>query len=177
MTWARLMKRVMVIGGSGCGKSTLARIIGEITGLPVINIDPFYFHTNWVMRPRAETQGLVRQAALEDEWIIEGNNSETFVDRLARADTMIFIDLPVWVRLWRVICRSIQYWGQTRPDMAPDCPERLNRVILGLVINYRRAGRPRALTAMETAPEAVSIVHLKTRRQVRGYIEKLSQNG
>ncbi len=171
------MKRVMVIGGSGCGKSTLARMIEKITGLPVVNIDPFYFHANWVMRDRAETQRLVRQAALEDEWIIEGNNSETFGDRLARADTLIFIDLPLWLRLWRVILRAIRYRGQTRPDMAPDCPEKLDLDFLGFVVNYRRNHRPKALAVMKNAPENVSVVHLKTRRQLRAYIENMRRNG
>lgn len=170
------MKRVMVIGGSGCGKSTLARIIGEITELPVINIDPFYFHANWVMRDRAETQGLIKQAALKEAWIIEGNNSETFVDRLARADTLIFIDLPVWLRLWRVTQRGIRYWGRTRPDMAPDCPEKLDLEFLSFVVNYRRYHRPKAMEAMKTAPETVTVIHLKTRRQVHDYIENTRQN-
>lgn len=171
------MNRVMVIGGSGSGKSTLAQRIANITGLPVVHIDPFYFHAHWVMRARSETQALIRQAALADAWIIEGNNSETFVDRLARADTLIFIDLPLWLRLWRVIRRAVRYRGQTRPDMAPDCPEKLDLEFLGFVANYRRNHRPKALLAMASAPETVSVVHLKTRRQVQSYIEKMSQNG
>lgn len=171
------MKRVMVIGGSGCGKSTLARMIGGISGLPVVNIDPFYFHKNWVMRDRAKTQGLIRQAALEDKWIIEGNNSETFGDRLARADTLIFIDLPTWLRLWRGVSRAIRYHGRTRPDMAQDCPEKLDLKFMLFIVNYHRNHRPKAIAALESAPENVTRVHLKTRRQVREYVENLQHKG
>ncbi len=35
------MKCIMIIGGSG--KSTLARRLGEITGLPVVRIDPMFY--------------------------------------------------------------------------------------------------------------------------------------
>jgi adenylate kinase family enzyme len=32
----------MIIAGSGSGKSTTAIKLGEITGLPVVHIDPMY---------------------------------------------------------------------------------------------------------------------------------------
>jgi adenylate kinase family enzyme len=85
------MKRVMIIGGAGAGKSTLAQRLGEITGLPVVHIDPMYWKPRWVQRDIEEAQHRVRQAASAEEWIFDGNNSSTFRERLTRADTLIFL--------------------------------------------------------------------------------------
>jgi hypothetical protein len=37
----------------------------------------------------------------------------------------VWIDRPVGLRLWRVVQRALTQLGQTRPDMADGCPERL----------------------------------------------------
>jgi adenylate kinase family enzyme len=41
----RQLRRVLVIGPGGSGKSWLARRIGDITGLPVLHLDVFYWRT------------------------------------------------------------------------------------------------------------------------------------
>ena len=95
------MKRVMIFGGSGAGKSTLARKIGAITGLPVIHIDPMYFRPGWVQRPKQETRALVLETTTREAWVFEGNHHSTFRQRIARADTVIYLDFPTWLRMWR----------------------------------------------------------------------------
>ena len=36
------MRRVMVVGPGAAGKSTLARALGEVTGIPVTELDQFF---------------------------------------------------------------------------------------------------------------------------------------
>ena len=172
------MKRVMVFGGSGSGKSTLARDIGEITGLPVVHIDPMYWKPGWVPRSKAETRALVLEATAREAWVFDGNHHSTFEARIARADHAIWLDLPTWLRMWRVSARSWRYRGQTRPDMGADCPEHFSAYfIFYWVGGYYWRSRRKDVALMKTLPPHVNAVCLKSRRQVAAYLGELQKRG
>lgn len=170
------MKRVMIIGGAGSGKSTLARQIGEQTGLPVIHIDPMYWKAGWVQRPREETVALALQAAEGEEWVFDGNNSATLGERLARADTLIFLDLGTGIRLWRILLRIWHHHGQTRPDMAEGCPERFDWAFLKWAAGYRRRGWLGALRIIGSPPPHLKVVHLRSPAAVRRFLAEIPDN-
>ena len=165
------MKRVMIYGGSGSGKSTLAQMLGDITGLPVVHIDPMYWKPDWVQRDDAETHALVLEAAAKDLWVFDGNHSRSIPDRLARADHLIYLDMPTYLRLWRVFSRTIKYWGRPRPDMAEGCPERFSWEFLTVwVAGYYKRSHARDVALLTSAPDHVKCYHLKSRREVRQFL-------
>lgn len=165
------MKRVMIFGASGSGKSTLARDLGAVTGLPVVHIDPMYWNPGWVQREAADTTALVCEAMAREEWVFEGNHHGTFPERIARADTVVFLDFPTGLRLWRVILRTLRSLGKTRPDMGAGCPERFDReFIFKWVAGYRRRSYARDLAVLASLPPDVSAHHLKSRRAVRQFL-------
>ncbi len=172
------MQRVMVIGGSGSGKSTLARRLGKATGLPVVHIDPMYWKPGWVQRSKAETTALVLAATRADEWVFDGNHHSTFPARIARADHLVFLDMPTWLRVWRVVRRSWRYYGKTRPDMGVGCPERFDlHFIFNWVGGYRWRQRKTDLALMQNPPDHLTCVHLKSRAQVEAFIQKACKTG
>jgi len=172
------MKRVMIIGGSGSGKSTLARMLGEVTGLPVVHIDPMFWRPGWEQRPMDETHALVREATACDSWIFEGNNSSTFAERMVRADTLIFLDMPTYLRLWRVIRRTIKDYGKVRIGSGEGCPERFNwEFLTKWVLQYNTMGRPRVLQALENTPEHLQVHRLTSRGEVRRFLAGAASNG
>ena len=80
---------------------------------------------------------------------MDGNYSRKWAKRLQRADTVIFLGSPVWLRLWRVLSRTIRGFRRTRPDLARGCPERLDLgFIFGWVLQFHRRERPEALSLM-----------------------------
>lgn len=164
----------MIIGGAGSGKSTVARMLGDKTGLPVINMDKLYWQSGWRLRNRDETRRLVLATIEADQWIFEGNFSELFQARLARADTLIFLDLPTWMRLARVVRRTIRDYGRVRPDMQEGCPERFDWDFLKWVADYDRRGRAKALQLLADAPAEKRMLHLKSRRQVNAFLRSVS---
>lgn len=168
------MQRVMIIGGAGSGKSTLARLLGERTELPVIHIDLMYWRSGWRARDREETRKLVVDAVEKDVWIFEGNFSEMYQARLERADTLIFLDIPTWLRLARVIRRTIRDYGKVRPDMQEGCPERFDWDFLKWIADYNRRGRPKALKLLHDAPADKCVFHLKSRREVKTFLQAFS---
>jgi adenylate kinase family enzyme len=80
---------------------------------------------------------------------MDGNyGGGTLPARLAAADTAILLDFPTWRCLPRVLRRVIASFGQTRADMAPGCPERLDFEFLIYVCRYRRHDRHRHLAGI-----------------------------
>lgn len=171
------MNRVMIVGQPGAGKSTLARALSRRTGLPVVHIDCIHWQPGWVERDRDEKIALMRTEESRERWIIEGGLSATWDTRLARADTLIVLDLPVWLRLWRVLRRRFEYaGGQTRPDLPPDCPERLDPVFLRWIWDTRHSNRRRARALIDEAGDR-HVVLLESPRAVRRFLRDLDSGG
>lgn len=165
----------MIIGGSGSGKSTTARKLGDITGLPVIHFDQFYWQPGWVERPREDFLRLTKEATAADSWIIDGNYSGTFDDRLARADTIVFLDLPTWTRIRRVWWRTLTNYGRPRPDLGNACPERFDwEFLFRFVPAYHTSGaRDRAVALLARTPAHITIHHLRTLADVREFMTEI----
>lgn len=164
------MRRVMVIGGPGAGKTTFAFALGRLTGLPVTSLDTLYWLPGWTQRPPVEGDRLAREAASGDAWIIEGNYTATFPERLRRADTLVFIDIGTARRLVRVVLRTLRDHGRVRAHMAEGCPERFDRDFLKWVANYRRTGRRRALAAIAAPSPRLRVVHLRSPAAARRFL-------
>lgn len=169
------MKRVMIVGGSGSGKSTLARALGARTGLPVHHMDHIHWLPGWQMRPRAERTAMALEVERGDAWIFEGGFSTTYDHRLSRADTLVWLDLPVALRLWRVTRRLILHWGQRRPDMAEGCVEGIHGETWAFyrwIWDTRHTGRARHAALLAQAQEAGhAAYHLTSPRAVRRFEE------
>jgi adenylate kinase family enzyme len=161
----------MIVGCSGAGKSTLARRISEKTGLPVIHVDQIYWTAGWINRSREETRRLVAEAIAGDEWIFEGNNSTSFDLRVAKADTVIFLDFPVPLCLFRVIKRVVTGFGRVRSDMAEGCPEGVDWEFLKWIVGYKRNLRPEIIEMLDSLPGGVKVHHLRGPADVDGFLK------
>lgn len=161
------MQRVLIVGCPGAGKSTAARQLAAITGLPLVHLDRHYWRPGW-QRPdsaswRKEMENLVSQPV----WIMDGNYSGTLERRLESADTLIHLDYPTWLCVWRVLRRTVSGFGRNRQDeLAPGCPERFDWSFLRFVIGYREKQRGRDMERMEgfagrvfrfTSPSSLSV--------------------
>lgn len=147
------VKRVLIVGCPGAGKSTVAKQLAEITGLPLIHLDQHYWLPSWKRPSSAAWRQKIEELASEPAWIMDGNYSGTLEQRLAFADTLVHLDYPTWLCVWRVIRRTLSGLGGNRNDeLAPGCAERLDWSFLGFVIDYRKVYRERDFTRMEGFP-------------------------
>ena len=136
------MRRIMIIGSAGSGKSTAARLLGARLDLPVFHMDrEVFWLPGWVERDKAEQVRQIEQIVAKDAWVFEGNNSKTFHLREARADMLIWLDVPLWLRVIRVVRRSLRQQGKARSDMADGCEERLDMLpgFLHFILSTHRA--------------------------------------
>ncbi|MGC5017807.1 hypothetical protein [Micromonospora sp. DT47] len=62
-----------------------------------------------------------------------------------------------------------------RPDLAAGCPERLDLDFLRSVRQYPRRSRPRVLAAVATHAPRLPVVRLRSRGQVRRWLDTLPE--
>ncbi len=163
------MKKVIVIGSGGSGKSTFARELGERTGIEVIHLDQEYWRPNWEKTPVDEWEAKVAAMLERDSWIMDGNFGGTREMRMRAADTIVFLDLPRLVCLYRILKRTIKYYGRSRPDMTPGCNERFDLEFVLWVWNYPNATRDRVLAALKAFPEK-TLIRLRSNSEIKEYL-------
>src|SRR5215211_7294532 len=136
------MKRILVIGSGGAGKSTVSTKLGQLLNLEVHHLDKFYWRPGWVETPPEEWRETVTELIGRDSWIIDGNYSGTLELRIQKCDTIVFLDLPRLLCLWRIVKRNFRYRNGGRPDIAAGCPEKLDAEFVSWVWNYATRSRP-----------------------------------
>ena len=102
------MKRVVILGRGAAGKSTLARQLGEMTGLPVTELDKLFWQSGLAPTQRAEWTELQEQLAQKDSWILDGDLGpyDVVEVRLRAADTVVLLDFGLLRCSWRALCRA-----------------------------------------------------------------------
>ena len=164
------MRRVLVIGSGGAGKSTFATRLGAATGLPVVHLDACYWRAGWDPTPADEWTRTVDALAAGDAWIMDGNYGGTLDRRLAACDTVVFLDLPRLLCMWRALRRAARYAGRTRPDMAPGCPERVTWEFLKWIWDYPRTRRPGVLRRLAALGADRRVVVLRSSREAERFL-------
>jgi adenylate kinase family enzyme len=163
------MERVMVIGPCGAGKSTLAFALADRTGLPLFHMDKLAWKPGWVDRGNDELREILRSIVIRERWLIEGSYGSTLPDRLPYADSVVYLDFPIWLCLARILRRIWHYRGRTRPDMTEGCPERLDIGFLWYVVRWNAGPRKRLEPAL--AAHVDKVVRLRNPREAHAWLE------
>lgn len=165
------MDRVLVIGPCGAGKSTLSAALGQRLGLPVHHMDQLNWRSGWVESSKDELRTRLDAIVAGDRWLIDGNYGGTMEPRLARADTVVYLDYPIRLCLWRLLRRIWTYRGRTRPDMTEGCPERFDLAFFFYVLTWNRG--PRVRTEEKLKDHKGKIVRLKSPRALQAWLDAL----
>lgn len=163
------MQRIMIIGAPGSGKSTLARNLGVKTGLPVHHMDHIHHLPGWAERPKPEKLAMAHAIEAAPEWVFEGGLASTYDTRAARADLVVFLDLNVINRLWRVLKRIWRYRGTVRPDMAPGCPEQFAPDFLWWILTSNNKNRSRDTAFLAGLPSEKTLT-LRSQAQIDAFV-------
>jgi adenylate kinase family enzyme len=102
-------RRINVKGTSGSGKSTFARELARRLEVPYVELDSLHHGPNWAEPTNEEFRARVREAmdAAPDGWVIHGNYEQKLGDTvIGPADTIVWLDLPLRLKLRRL-------WGRT----------------------------------------------------------------
>jgi adenylate kinase family enzyme len=118
--------RVRVVGTSGSGKTTFAGRLAGTLGVPHLELDAVFWDADWTFRDLAEAHALIRAFAADaDGWVADGNWRNRLDGLLADADTIVWLDYPRRVVMWRVVRRTIsrglrrtELWHGNRENLA-----------------------------------------------------------
>jgi adenylate kinase family enzyme len=90
--------------------------------------------------------------------------------RFAAADTIIFLDFPLWTCLWGIFRRWLMYAGRTRPDMTEGCTEKLDWDFILWVINFHLKKKNGINEKLHKYSEGKDIFILRNRKEVNKFI-------
>jgi len=170
------MRRILIVGNSGGGKSTLARRLGERLRLPVIHLDVIFWKPGWVETGDDVFRVEVERALQAPAWICDGNFGGTWDLRMPLADTIVWVDQPRLLCLFRAIMRVLLYRGRrTRPDMAEGCDEAFDPKFYGFIWTYNAKVAPRLKAALAEYGRDARVVRLKSDREIDAFVAGLPQ--
>ncbi len=99
--------RAIVIGTSGSGKSAFSRQLAEKLGCPYLELDAIYWKDNWQHRDDDDLFAALADATSGPCWVLDGNYTRTRDVTWPRADTVIWLDYPRALVMWRIIRRTL----------------------------------------------------------------------
>lgn len=99
-------RRILVADVSGVGKSTFARRLGSALDIPYTEIDALFHGQGWTVRE--EFRADVDAFTSNDSWITEWQYELARDLLAARAEMMVWLDLPFRVTLTRVVMRTVR---------------------------------------------------------------------
>jgi adenylate kinase family enzyme len=170
------MQRILVIGSPGAGKSTLASRIARELGLPLIHLDREYFGPGWTTPPKAEWREKVSTLAARPAWVMDGNYASTFDIRVPRATTIVWLDLPRWRCLTRVLWRVARNYGRSRPDLGAAGPERFDLSFMRWIWSYPVTMRPKTARMLERLRPDQRVYVLRSRSGIPALEAELTSN-
>ncbi len=104
-------QRILILGRTGSGKTTLARELAAAIGVPHVELDALYFGPDFSTVPLSLLRERTSAAIAGDRWVTDGNKSAVRDLVWPRADTVIWLDYPLVVSLWRLGRRAL--WRTT----------------------------------------------------------------
>ena len=163
--------KIAIVGYSGSGKSTMAQKLGAYYQVEVLHLDSVHFLPNWIERPRADMQKMVRDFLnTHPDWVIDGNYTDCdYERRMESADQIIMMLFPPLSSLWRVVRRYLHYRNTSRPDLG--CTERLNWEFVKWVLWQGRSKRAQQRYRDLAVKYPEKVVILKTQRQIDIFLQ------
>ena len=108
--------RLTIIGNCGSGKSTLARTLSERFDIPHLHLDRLWFEAGGHLlksddaegreKVRAYIRERVEEFIVQEDWVSDGWYPRVQGAIAARADRVIFLDIPLWRRLFNHLRRT-----------------------------------------------------------------------
>ncbi|MGI8641048.1 MAG: DNA topology modulation protein [Pyrinomonadaceae bacterium] len=165
------MKRILIIGSSGAGKSTFARRLHKATGLELVHLDKLYWKPNWVeTTDKNEWRKTLAEVLKGEKWIIDGNYSSTMEMRIAACDTVILLDVPRTVCVYRILKRVALYKKGSRPDMAEGCDEKFDWEFIKWTWRYPKRSKPKVEELLKRFENGKTIIRLKSEKEIENFL-------
>jgi adenylate kinase family enzyme len=154
------MKRVVILGRGASGKSTLAKSLGEITGLPVVELDRVFWQPGLLVTSRNEWARAQDLLVANEGWIMDGDLGPLDVvePRLRAAEMVILLDFSFPRCAWRAMRRSrerFDFWWW--------------------VLAYRWQSRPALLKAIANCAPTAELYIFRSPMALKRFVDDLAR--
>jgi len=180
---AALGRRIQVIGNSASGKSTLGQGLATALDVPFVELDALNWLPGWIGLNATDPERFerrIRDATAGPAWVVAGSYA-SFCERVfwPRLDTLIWLDPPLPLTVYRVLRRSWRrsrsqelLWGTNRERFWPQLALwRGEESLLWWVLN-RHFPKRRAMLATVTDPRRAQlrVLRLSTAAECRALV-------
>ena len=170
------MRRVVVIGTTGSGKSTLAERLSEQTGLRVVELDALFWGSDWQGAPVELFRHRVERETRDEGWIVVGNYSQVRDLVWRPADTLVWLDLPLSLVMWRLLRRTVRrtmtkedLWGTGNRESFVRSFFSRQSILLWALRTHRR-NREKFTLECEFLAKEKRVVRLKSPSEVERFV-------
>ena len=176
-------RRIAVWGAAASGKTTLGRRLGQALGVPHLELDAVHWGPGWEPISTDAFRARVAVEIARDRWVIDGEYFRKVADLIwERADTVIWLDYPLPVLIWRLLWRTVTrvrrrevLWSGNRETWRGAFLSR-DSLFLHLLRTERRRRRQRAACAVELIARGVQVVRLRTLREADAWLARVTAN-
>ncbi len=165
------------MGGCGSGKTVLSKKIIEKFAVPYLDLDRLWFESGGAsINPNNPSEkervsqirlDKVKAFITQDSWISDGDFSVAQVETAKSADTIVFIDIPLTIRIWNHLYRTV-----LRKDRHPEVSFWGDLLFVHTMIKRTKKLRPK-IDALLAEHKAKAVV-LKNRKQIESFFLSLS---
>ncbi|MFI5000239.1 MAG: adenylate kinase [Reyranellales bacterium] len=170
------MRRVVVFGTTGSGKTRLAKQLAERTGLRVIELDALFWGRDWQPATLELFRHRVEREIKDGDWIVVGIYGQVRDLTWRAADTLIWLDLPLPLVMWRLLRRTIaraitreDLWGTGNRESFVRTFFSRQSILLWALKTHRR-NRERFAIECEFLGKDKTVVRLQSAREVERFV-------
>ena len=169
------MRKVAVFGNTGGGKSTLAKRLAELTHIPLFPLDLIQYRVGGGEVPHDEYLKAHAELLQRDAWIIDGFGCvESAWERFACADTLVYIDLPLFTHFRWVTKRLLKgrfVAPEGWPEGSPMLSSTINSYRVLWLCHTRLTPRYRELVAASRPHKRVH--HLRSAAEMDAFLDSV----
>ena len=178
-------ERVLVLGRTGSGKTTLARQLSSTLGVPHVELDALYFEPDLSTVPLPVLRHRASQAVAGERWVIDGNKKALRDLVWPRADTVVWLDYPFAVSVWRLAKRMLwrtsvlkeRTTGTTGSSGLVRQLLAAARGVLTALRSHRGQRRTYPLLFAQPQHQHLAVVRLRSPRATQRWLERVGPAG
>lgn len=159
------ISRALVVGCPGAGKSTFARALRDKLSLPLVYLDMMWHLPDGSHVERNAFDTRLAKVLARERWIIDGNYLRTLKQRLERAGTVFFFDLPVEDCLAGAAARI----GSPREDL-PWQEGKLDPEFAAYIERFPEEQAPLLCSLLDNRPAGVELFTFRSHAEAEHYL-------
>lgn len=174
--------RLLIIGTLGAGKTHLSMQLSGLLRVPHVEFDAYRHGPNWTETPDDEFRIQLADALQGNSWVADGNYSVARDVVWPRGQTLVWLDYPIAVVMWRLLRRTLlrslqrqELWNGNRETLLRHFFSRQSLFLWALQSHWlRRKTIPLALAQPEYSH--LELVHLRSPEETERWLESVAKS-